>query len=43
MGVFANRPGVQMLALAATAVVLILNLVLLLQTAGIPLSVPGLD
>ena len=43
MGVFANRRGVQMLALAATAVVLILNLVLLLQTAGIPLSVPGLD
>ena len=43
MGVFANRPGVQMLALAATAVVLILNLVLLLQTAGIPVSVPGVN
>ena len=43
MGDFANRRRVQVLALAATGVVLILNLVLLLQTAGIPLSVPGLD
>ena len=43
MGAFANRRGVQALALVATGVVLILNLVLLLQTAGIPVSVPGLD
>jgi manganese transport protein len=43
MGNFANRRGVQVLAIAATGVVLILNLVLLLQTAGIPVSVPGLN
>lgn len=43
MGAFANRRGVQVLALVATGIVLVLNLVLLLQTAGIPVSVPGLD
>ena len=43
MGDFANRRAVQVLAIAATGVVLVLNLVLLLQTAGLRVSVPGLD
>ncbi len=43
MGVFANRGVTQGFAILAAGVVLVLNLVLLLQTAGIPVSVPGFD
>jgi manganese transport protein len=43
MGVFANRRAVQVLAILAAGIVLALNLVLLLQTAGISVSVPGFD
>jgi manganese transport protein len=43
MGAFANRRMTQVFAIAAAGVVLALNLVLLLQTAGIPVNVPGFD
>ncbi|MBS0561065.1 MAG: Nramp family divalent metal transporter [Proteobacteria bacterium] len=41
MGRFANRRRVQAAAIAATAVVLGLNIVLLLQTAGVPIPLLG--
>jgi manganese transport protein len=40
MGAFVNRRSTQLLALAMAAVVLVLNAVLLAQTAGV--AVPGL-
>ena len=40
MGAFANGPWLQALAVAATVAIVALNVVLLLQTAGVP--VPGL-
>jgi manganese transport protein len=43
MGAFANRRTTQVLAVLAAGAVLALNLVLLLQTTGIPVSVPGFD
>ncbi len=43
MGDFANRRMTQVFASLAAGAVLALNLVLLLQTAGIPVSVPGFD
>jgi manganese transport protein len=43
MGNFANRRATQVLAILAAVAVLGLNLVLLLQTAGIPVSVPGFN
>ena len=43
MGDFVNRRTTQVLAILAAGAVLVLNLVLLLQTAGIPVSVPGFD
>ena len=41
MGDFVNRRITQVIAIVAAAVVLVLNLVLLLQTAGIPVSFLG--
>ena len=41
MGVFANKRGVQVIAVAAASLVLVLNLVLLLQTAGVSVSLSG--
>jgi manganese transport protein len=43
MGVFANRRATQVFAILAAGAVLVLNLILLLQTAGIPVNVPGFD
>jgi manganese transport protein len=43
MGAFVNRRATQVLAILAAGAVLGLNFVLLLQTAGIPVSVPGFD
>ena len=43
MSVFANRRATQLFAILAASVVLALNLLLLLQTAGIPVSVPDFD
>jgi manganese transport protein len=41
MGSFANPRIVQVIAVAAATLVLALNLVLLLQTTGVPVSLPG--
>jgi manganese transport protein len=41
MGSFANPRMVQVIAVVAAVLVLVLNLVLLLQTAGVTVSVPG--
>jgi manganese transport protein len=43
MGAFANRRATQGFAILAAGTVLALNLILLLQTAGIPVNVPGFD
>ena len=43
MGDFANRRATQVLAILAAVAVLALNLVLLLQTVGIQVSVPGFN
>jgi manganese transport protein len=43
MGAFANRRATQVFAILAAGAALALNLILLLQTAGIPVNVPGFD
>ncbi len=43
MGSFANRPSTQIIAIFAAVVVLALNTLLLLQTAGVPVSLSGID